>query len=125
MGAILERHILNFAMLVLVDIPLEFTDIVKLWKSAPDVDEHVQIAALDLDEAALHSLARTGKWCEEEGRRPEYVNEIPEDLREKIVPCDAETFRANDKWGLHPTSLARATVALWVRELEDAESDLD
>jgi hypothetical protein len=101
MAGVIERDILNLALLVLVDIPQTPRHLFDRWRLAADKDEHYQIAVADLQPADLEAMARNG--C------------LPEAVRSKADPCDPEAFRATTEWALHPTSLARAAVALWTR----------
>ena len=103
LAAVLERNILNLALIVLVDVPLSFQDLIKHWMTANDKDEHRQIALLEINREVLREIGR--------------ADDIPINVRGLIEPCDPVTFAATKNWTLHPTSLARASIALWVQEV--------
>jgi hypothetical protein len=91
------------ALIVLVDVPLTFPDLIRHWRTANDKDEHRQIALIELNRDVLGEIAR--------------ADEIPINVQSLIKPCDPITLATTSNWALHPTSLARAAIALWIQDV--------
>lgn len=102
LGLILERKILNIAIIVLVDVPLTFDEIVNSWKLSVDKDEHRQLAHFKPTSTMLSLLAGG-------------AGVIPEAARVLLTPSHPATFEGTTDWLIHPTSLARLSFATWAQ----------
>ena len=109
LAIVMEKRFLNIVIMVLVDLPLTLSEVAAYWKNAIDKDEHRQLATIALDRDLLCELA--------------LENAISCRLRGKMFPADQDGFKRTDCWDVHPTSAARAALALWVQE-QETESDV-
>jgi hypothetical protein len=103
LGAVLERSILNLSIIVLVDVPMSFREIVDSWHSAVDKDEHRQLAQLSIDRTIYAEMAATG--------------EITPAMRSLLQPSHSAVLACTRDWALHPTALTRLAFALWAQEV--------
>ena len=103
LGAVLERSILNLSIIVLVDVPMSFEEVVVSWRVAVDKDEHRQLAQLPIDHTIYAAMAAAG--------------EITPDVRPLLQPSHPDVFASTSDWALHPTALVRLAFALWAQEV--------
>lgn len=102
LGAVIEKSILNPAIIVLVNVPLSLQQIANAWRHAVDKDEHRQLAGIALTPSILKKLANSSS--------------IPAEVSKFIRPATSDIsniFSSNVIWDLHPTAVARAAMYLW------------
>lgn len=103
LGAILEPRILNFCIVVLVDIPMKFREVVNSWQNSVDKDEHRLISLINGDQGMYEILAK--------------YEELTPEVQESIHPSHKELFEQTKDWKLHNTTLVRFAFTLWAQEM--------
>jgi hypothetical protein len=102
-AVVLEQSILNLALVSYSFWPDSWSAFLDAYRLRTDPSEHYQVAAFPLNRDALQLCAQG--------------SEIPRALRhDALLTASPELFHATDNWILHPTSLTRLALALWVTE---------
>lgn len=94
---------MNLSIIVLVDVPMTFKQIVQSWQSAIDKDEHCQVSHFAVNREVYSELANAG-----------VVSQV---VRSALRPGNPATFAKTSEWSVHPTTLARMAFALWAQEM--------
>jgi len=106
-GFVLEDSILGSALLIVVDVPLFYGEIIERWqKVAPDKDEHRQVVGIPLQHDGLVACAKY------KGLRN--YGGLDEKVRKDCLVADRAIFDGTTHWNFHPTSLIRFASALWM-----------
>jgi hypothetical protein len=104
LGVVLERSILNLGIIVLVDVPMTFREIVDSWQHSVDKDEHCQLTHFEADRQTYAQLADS--------------DQVPPALRVRLQPSHPDALAATKHWATHPTTLVRLAFCLWAQEMQ-------
>ena len=100
LGVQLERGNLSVGVSAIVEVPMSYKEVEESWRThARDRGEHVQIAALPLDEDLIRKCVKTGSL------QP----------AKRQMKHAGTRFNRCGNWNLHPTAALRLAEAVWFK----------